>query len=57
MLGFRRRLARRWGIPESREPITVHGPPAPSSPLPERLRVVVWNVQYGAGRDHLFFYD
>lgn len=46
-----------WRLPHPIEAVTVHSPPnalpAPSGPL----RVVVWNVQYAAGRDRLFFYD
>jgi len=56
MSSFRRRLARRWGIPDPVQPIPIAGPPA-TGPAPEALRVMVWNIQFGAGRDHLFFYD
>lgn len=53
---IRRRLAAAWGIPPAQAPIPVHGPRVGPAP-PEGLRVVVWNVQYGAGREQLFFYD
>jgi len=56
MPGLRRTLARRWGIPAAVQPVTVAGPPAEGE-APSELRVMVWNVQFGAGRDHLFFYD
>jgi endonuclease/exonuclease/phosphatase family metal-dependent hydrolase len=57
---LRRRLARAWGIPDPDAPIPVHGPtlgpherPSPGS----SLKVVVWNIQFAAGRERLFFYD
>ncbi len=51
-----RRLARAWGIPPDPAPIAVQGP-HPSGPAPAEVKVVVWNVQFAAGREQLFFYD
>jgi len=56
-----RKQTRSWVFrPADREAIEIQGPgPDEARPAPPTgpLRVVVWNVQYGAGHGQLFFYD
>jgi endonuclease/exonuclease/phosphatase family metal-dependent hydrolase len=47
-----------WFSPSRVQPVSVQcAPDAPPLPRGKQLRVLVWNIQYAAGRQQQFFYD
>lgn len=56
MSALRDLASRFWYLPNPVEPVRVHGD-GPVFDGTRPLRVLSWNVQFGAGRNRWFFYD